>query len=170
MKTAISKSRVLCVDDEPDFLEWLSDFLQDEGFLVTSTVDPKLALDLFQRDHPIDLFICDLKMPGMNGLELITELRQISMIPVILLTGFGDFETLRESLRLGVQDFFEKPVNQDAFLAAVQRAVRLGQVLNQEDWSKSFNLSTAREALSKMKSENEKLRSELLKIKKKHAS
>ena len=101
---------LLVVDDEPQVRTVLKDALGESGFSVDVAVDGESAI-LKARTTPYDIAICDLKMPGIDGLETISRIRQINPdIQFIILTAHGTLESAIESLRMGAFDFLQKPV------------------------------------------------------------
>jgi DNA-binding response OmpR family regulator len=103
------KSNILVVDDEPIARQSLSDILRLEGYSVNSVPNGQAAVE-FVRTHPVDLIIVDLRMPGMDGLEVIQVVNQVSPeTEVILLTAFGTTESAIQALRLRVHDYLLKP-------------------------------------------------------------
>ena len=80
-------------------------------------------------EKPYDLVITDLKMPGMDGIELFDELKDINPeIPVIILTAYGSLETAEEATKKGVADFITKPFRKDAILLTIKRVLELARV------------------------------------------
>jgi DNA-binding NtrC family response regulator len=103
--------RVLIVDDEVDFVEMLSLRLGETGEKVTPAYSGKACLDIL-ADKPIDVVILDIKMPGMDGIEVLKEIRKRHpLVEVIMLTGHGTTETAVEGMRLGAYDYLLKPAN-----------------------------------------------------------
>jgi len=103
------KSNILVVDDEPVARQSLTEILRLEGSAVNSVPNGQSAVE-YVRTHPIELIIVDLRMPGMDGLEVIQVVNQISPeTEVILLTAFGTTETAIQALRLRVHDYLLKP-------------------------------------------------------------
>jgi DNA-binding response OmpR family regulator len=104
------KPNILVVDDEPVARQSLSDILRLEGYVVNSVPNGQAAVE-FVRTHPIELMIVDLRMPGMDGLEVIQVVNQVSPeTEVILLTAFGSTESAIQALRLRIHDYLLKPV------------------------------------------------------------
>src|SRR6185503_3082860 len=102
------KSNVLVVDDEPVARQSLMDILKLEGYAVVSTPNGHAAVEHI-RTHPIDLMIVDLRMPGMDGLEVVQVVNQISPeTEIILLTAFGSTESAVQALRLRIHDYLLK--------------------------------------------------------------
>lgn len=120
----LDTSRILVVDDEPTVLELMNGFLNHMDLEAERYEDSLQALEAF-RARPFPLVITDIKMPGMNGLELLEKVREIHPAgKVIMVTGYGDKELLLKSLRLGASDFLEKPFNFENFKSAVELALK----------------------------------------------
>ena len=117
------KSNILVVDDEPVARQSLTDILKLEGHNVTSAPNGQSAVE-HVRTHPIDLMIVDLRMPGMDGLEVVQVVNQISPdTEVILLTAFGSTETAIQALRLRIHDYLLKPASPAQILASVKKGL-----------------------------------------------
>ena len=120
----LDTSRILVVDDEPTVLELMIGFLHHMELEAERYEDSHQALDAF-RARPFPLVITDIKMPGMNGLELLEKIREIHPASkVIMVTGYGDKELLLKSLRLGASDFLDKPFVFEKFKSAVELALK----------------------------------------------
>lgn len=117
------KSNILVVDDEPVARQSLTDILKLEGHNVASAPNGQAAVE-HVRTHPIDLMIVDLRMPGMDGLEVVQVVNQISPeTEVILLTAFGSTETAIQALRLRIHDYLLKPASPAQILASVKKGL-----------------------------------------------
>jgi len=117
------KSNILVVDDEPVARQSLTDILKLEGYNVISVPNGQAAVE-YVRTHPIDLMIVDLRMPGMDGLEVVQVVNQISPeTEVILLTAFGSTETAIQALRLRIHDYLLKPASPAQILASVKKGL-----------------------------------------------
>jgi DNA-binding response OmpR family regulator len=117
------KSNILVVDDEPVARQSLTDILKLEGYSVTSAPNGHAAIE-HVRMHPVDLLIVDLRMPGMDGLEVIQVVNQVSPeTEVILLTAFGSTETAIQALRLRIHDYLLKPASPSQVLASVKKGL-----------------------------------------------
>jgi DNA-binding response OmpR family regulator len=117
------KSNILVVDDEPVARQSLTDILKLEGHNVSSAPNGQAAVE-YIRTHPIDLMIVDLRMPGMDGLEVVQVVNQISPeTEVILLTAFGSTETAIQALRLRIHDYLLKPASPAQVLASVKKGL-----------------------------------------------
>ncbi len=105
------KPTVLIVDDDDLVRETLRFVLEDVGYEVCSASQAIDALAVLERE-PIDIVLSDIFMPGMNGFDLLKQIRQRApQVPVILITGFGNVEMARQALQEGASDFITKPYN-----------------------------------------------------------
>jgi DNA-binding NtrC family response regulator len=120
--------RVLVIDDELDMLMLLRMIIEDNtGYEVETTNNPSEGLKLLTEKH-FDLVITDLKMPGMDGMELFDECKDIRPdIPVIIITAYGSLETADEALKKGVADFITKPFRKDSILFTIKRVLELAR-------------------------------------------
>ena len=131
---------LLVVDDEPQVRTFLRDALGEGGFCVEMAADGEEAVDKV-RTTPFDVAICDLRMPGIDGLETISRIRLINPdIQFIILTAHGSLESAIESLRMGAFDFLQKPVVLKDLLFSVGRALERRELLER---SALFDLSRA---------------------------
>ena len=115
---------VLIVDDDADMRELAYDMLKDRGHQVTMAGSGEEALKrLTEKDYAVVL--TDLRMKGMQGLELLTQIkRDHSDINVILMTAFGSVETAVEAMKHGASDYLTKPVKKDELIRVVERVIR----------------------------------------------
>ena len=117
------KSNILVVDDEPVARQSLSEILRLEGYAVNSVPNGQAAVE-YVRTHPIEIIIVDLRMPGMDGLEVIQVVNQISPeTEVILLTAFGTTESAIQALRLRVHDYLLKPAPPSQVINSVKKGL-----------------------------------------------
>lgn len=117
------KSNILVVDDEPVARQSLTDILRLEGFAVNAVPNGQAAVE-YVRTNPVELLIVDLRMPGMDGLEVIQVVNQISPeTEVILLTAFGTTETAIQALRLRIHDYLLKPAPPSQVVNSVKRGL-----------------------------------------------
>lgn len=122
-----SFDRLLLIDDEPGIRRMMSLDLSADGYQVRTAADGQSGLDAFGDERP-DIVLTDLKMPGMDGIEVLRRIKaQSPETEVIVITGHGDLELAIQSLQLGASDFITKPVSEAALSVALQRAKeRLG--------------------------------------------
>ncbi len=115
-------NRLLLVDDEEGIRKVLGLSLKDEGYRVDTAEDGGRALSLFEENE-YGMVITDIKMPGMDGLQLLREIkRRRPDTEVIIITGHGEMSSAIEALKLEASDFITKPINPDALTVALQRA------------------------------------------------
>ncbi|MFA5111285.1 MAG: response regulator [Desulfobaccales bacterium] len=116
--------RILVVDDEPNMLRLLKTILMDRtGYEVTTTNNPLEVSKLLQDDH-YDLVITDLKMPLVDGIDLIGIIRKIDdAMPIIVITAYGTIETAEEAIQKGAYDFITKPFRKETILITIKRAL-----------------------------------------------
>ena len=124
MRTTIEK-KILVVDDEEEILRLLDRAFSSKGFEVLCSSSALDALVTLQ-DNPINLIVTDIKMPGMDGLDLIKQVRDVDPhIPIIVITGYGDSDTAISALDRGAFFFISKPFNITTILDAVYKGVRM---------------------------------------------
>src|SRR3990172_475035 len=117
------KSKILVVDDEPVARQSLTDILRLEGYAVNSVPNGQAAVE-YVRTHPVELMIVDLRMPGMDGLEVVQVVNQVSPeTEMILLTAFGSTESAIQALRLRIHDYLLKPASPAQVLATVKKGL-----------------------------------------------
>ncbi len=117
------KSRILVVDDEEPIRKTLRMALEYEGYDVSESSSGQEALVLIEREPP-DLVFLDIKMPGMDGLEVLEKLTEKSPSPpVIMVSGHGTIQTAVQATKLGAFDFIEKPLETERVLLAVRNAL-----------------------------------------------
>ena len=119
---------ILIADDETPIRLTISLVLKRKNYKVSTAADGVAALKVFQEAQeegtPVDLLITDIFMPGMDGLELIDHIRrQRHDMPIIGITAFGDKEVVVELLRRKVNDYIEKPVDEEAILGCIQQVM-----------------------------------------------
>ena len=126
-------SRVLIVDDDAALLEALPDALKLRMDNVNVDVcdSATCALDFIQRTD-YDAIVSDIKMPGMDGLALLLELKtRRPQTPTLMITGHGEHDLAVAALRGGAYDFIQKPIDRDYFVASLRRAIQTRQLSRQ---------------------------------------
>jgi CheY-like chemotaxis protein/predicted regulator of Ras-like GTPase activity (Roadblock/LC7/MglB family) len=117
----VAAKRILVVDDEPNVVKSCTRMLQLEGFEVEGATSGAEAQALY-RDRRFDLALVDLKMPDMDGLQLLATLKQHDpKAVVVIFTAYGTKESVVEALRLGAYEFLEKPLDAKTLVATVRR-------------------------------------------------
>jgi DNA-binding NtrC family response regulator len=116
--------RILVVDDEPNMLRLLKTILMDKtGYEVTTTNNPLEVSKLLQESH-YDLVVTDLKMPLVDGIDLIGIVKNIdAAMPIIVITAYGTIETAEEAIQKGAYDFITKPFRKETILITIKRAL-----------------------------------------------
>ena len=118
----MEKFRVLVVDDEEDFLETIVKRLKRRGIDTVGVGDGKTALALFGERH-FDVVVLDLRMPGMDGLETLKEIKRTRpLVEVILLTGHGSVESGMQGMQMGAFDYMLKPADIGELIEKVRQA------------------------------------------------
>jgi two-component system response regulator ChvI len=114
---------IALVDDDRNILTSVSIALQQEGFMTRVYTDPLLALKAI-GDNPPDLGVFDIKMPGMDGMELLRRVRETSSVPVIFLTSKDDELDEALGLAMGADDYIAKPFSQRLLIARIRAILR----------------------------------------------
>ncbi len=131
-------TRVLIVDDDPALLHALPETVRTrmEDVSVETTDTAREALKRI-ADSDFDAIITDIKMPGMDGLALLSEIRTLRPdTPTLLITGHGEHDLAIQALRGGAYDFIQKPIDRDYFVASLSRAVQVYQLKRQVEEQK----------------------------------
>ena len=117
--------KLLIVDDEPDMLKLLSMIIKEKtSYQAVTTNNPLEALELAKQGG-FDLVIADLKMPGLDGIELLDAIRKVDAdIPVIIITAFGTVESAIETMGKGGFDFITKPFKKEQILFTIDKALK----------------------------------------------
>ncbi|MFC1811377.1 response regulator [Thermodesulfobacteriota bacterium] len=119
------KIKVLLVDDEPDFVESLSQRLEIRDVDVKTSLGGDEALALV-RTEDFDVIVIDVLMPGKDGIETLREIKTIKpLIRVIMLTGNATVETAIEGMKLGADDYLMKPTETEDLVEKIHRAYKL---------------------------------------------
>jgi DNA-binding NtrC family response regulator len=115
---------ILVVDDDLENVRNYSEILMDLDYRVITRGDVDASLALLHGDAAVDLVITDYRMPGKTGLDLIVALREIRpLLPVVMITAYGDIETYLQSMSLGAFEYINKPIKKKEFEQIVQRAL-----------------------------------------------
>jgi DNA-binding NarL/FixJ family response regulator len=120
-----SAVKVLVVDDQPLIVEELCEFLERNGYRCVPCESGHQAIERFNEDTDIGLVLCDLQMPGLDGIQLVQELQRLSgkhrAFEAIMLTGRADKQDVIKALRAGIADYYQKPIDLDELLEGLQR-------------------------------------------------
>ncbi|MEI8115271.1 MAG: sigma-54 dependent transcriptional regulator [Bacteroidia bacterium] len=116
-------SRILVIDDERSIRNTLKDILEFEKYQVELAEDGFIALELLKASD-FDVILCDIKMPGMDGIEVLQKIEEIKPdIPVVMISGHGNIDTAVESIKKGAFDYIEKPLDLNRLLITLRNAM-----------------------------------------------
>jgi DNA-binding response OmpR family regulator len=119
----VKQFRVLLVDDEPRIVKFLKLRLQASGYEVLTANSGSVALEQVQSQEP-DLLVLDVVMPGMDGFEVLRQLRAVSSVPVIVLSAKEASTDKIKGLKLGADDYLAKPFSPDELVARIEAVKR----------------------------------------------
>jgi two-component system OmpR family response regulator len=126
----VAHARVAVVDDDRMVREMLELGLAREGFEVATAADGQAAIDLVRRFDP-EVIILDIMMPKIDGIMVLPKLREISHVPILMLTAKGDLEDKVRSLGAGADDYLVKPFVFEELIARVQAKLRRPQLIEE---------------------------------------
>ncbi len=116
------KTSILVLDDEPQLLDEICEFLQSMNFKTLKAATPGEAFKILSRE-PVDIAILDIRLPEMNGLDFLKELRRMyPEVQAIMMSGHGDMNSVIEALRSGAVDYFQKPFSLNEMLQTIEKA------------------------------------------------
>ncbi len=120
----MSIANVLLVDDEVPFVEAMSRRLRKRDISIVTSFSGTEALDVLEKNGSVEVAILDVKMPGMDGIETLGEIRKrFPLVEVIMLTGHATVETGIEGMKLGAFDYLMKPCDMDVLMEKLKEAV-----------------------------------------------
>jgi len=125
MRSHESRASVLVVDDDPGVAGTVLEVLVREGFDVETATNGRQALDLLMSGRPFDLVITDVRMPKMDGLELLRQIRKWRKnLPVIVMTGYATLKNGLEALQEEAFDYISKPFDLKVLMKVVREALK----------------------------------------------
>jgi len=117
--------RILIVDDEIDMLELLELVITDRTDYEVVTTNNPLEVTELLKQQPFDLLITDLRMPDVDGIELIERVKQVDdQLPFIIITAYGTIESAVEAMRKGAFDYITKPFRQEQILLTIDKVMK----------------------------------------------
>jgi serine phosphatase RsbU (regulator of sigma subunit) len=130
--TMAAPAKILTIEDEPPIRNGIVAYLEDSGFTMLEANDGPTGLEIFRHEHP-DVVLCDLRLPGMDGLEVLSTITVESPeTPVIVVSGVSLLNDAVQALRRGAWDYVTKPIHDMAVLeSAVRRVIEHAQLLRQ---------------------------------------
>ena len=127
----MNRGKILIVDDDASIRKVIGFILEESGYTVRSEQSGADALRTIESDRP-DLVLTDIKMPGMDGIALLKEIKTLDgSIPVIILTAFGTVETAVEAMKIGATDYLTKPISRDELTLTVEKTLRMQHLENE---------------------------------------
>jgi len=115
----LEKKKIMVVDDQNGIRVLLVEVFSNEGYHTVQASNGKLALEMVREESP-DLVLLDMKIPGMDGLEILKQIKEIdSSIKVIMMTAYGELDMIKEATELGALRHFTKPFDIDELRYAV---------------------------------------------------
>lgn len=116
----VTQYSILIADDDPNTLQLLTVLLKNNGFQVTATSSGAEALNIYKQETP-DIVLADLAMPDMNGMQLLGELKEYDpLAKVVIITAYGDKDTVAQAFRMGALEFLEKPLDPQFLISKLQ--------------------------------------------------
>uniref|UniRef100_UPI003FF14C80 sigma-54-dependent transcriptional regulator n=1 Tax=Candidatus Cryptobacteroides bacterium TaxID=3085639 RepID=UPI003FF14C80 len=123
--------KILIVDDERAIRNSLSEILSDEGYNVEVAEDGPTAIEMAEKER-YDVIFCDIKMPNMEGTEVLEKLRKDGIdSAIIMISGHGDIETAVECIKKGAFDFIQKPLDLNRILITIKNATERTQIITE---------------------------------------
>lgn len=146
----MNSRKIMVVDDEQNIREIISEFLQEVGYSVTLAVDGMDALEKVAYEQ-FDLYIIDVYMPRMGGLDLITKLKEIQPLAVIVVTtGYSSIDIAIKAIRTGAYHYLTKPIQADELLKVVESGIQHATELGETTSSSADSVSSQIEKQSDM--------------------
>ncbi|MFN4235069.1 MAG: sigma-54-dependent transcriptional regulator [Bacteroidia bacterium] len=148
--------KILIIDDERPIRSTLRDILEYEKFEVDEAVDGIEGIEKFKKGN-YDLIFCDIKMPKMDGIEVLAKIQEINAeIPVIMISGHGNIETAVEAIKKGAYDFISKPPDLNRLLITVRNALDKSSLISEtkvlkKKISKGFEIIGESKAIKEIK-------------------
>jgi len=115
-------AKILIIDDERSIRNTLREILEYEKYKVDDAVDGLSGLELV-RDNKYDVILCDIKMPQMDGIEVLEKIQILSETPVVMISGHGTIETAVEAIKKGAFDYISKPLDLNRLLITIRNAL-----------------------------------------------
>jgi len=123
-------ARILVIDDERSIRNTLREILEYEGYQMDEAADGPTALELAAHEK-FDVVLCDIKMPQMDGIEVLDKLLQMNDTPVVMISGHGTIETAVDAIKRGAYDYIAKPLDLNRLLITIRNAMERGSLLKE---------------------------------------
>jgi two-component system, NtrC family, nitrogen regulation response regulator NtrX len=147
---------ILVIDDEKSIRNTLKDILEYEKHQLSLAENGPMGIELF-RHNKFDLVLCDIKMPEMDGIEVLENLQDLNNdVPVVMISGHGNIETAVESIKKGAYDFISKPLDLNRLLVTIKNALERKNLVQEtrqlkKKISKKYNIVGDSVAITKVK-------------------
>jgi DNA-binding NtrC family response regulator len=137
--------KILIVDNEPDMLLLLNRLIiENTSYEIIATNNPMEAVDIIRKDH-VSLVISEMKMPVLDGLELLEEIKRFNRdIPVIIMSAYGSVEHGLEAMSKGAFDFIMKPFRKEQMLFSIDKALQMAKLIKENRMLKVLATSDMR--------------------------
>ena len=123
-------ARILVIDDERSIRSTLKEILEYEGYQMDEAPDGMTALELADKEK-YDVILCDIKMPQMDGIEVLDRLLVMNDTPVVMISGHGNIETAVDAIKRGAYDYIAKPLDLNRLLITIRNAMEKGSLLKE---------------------------------------
>ncbi|MHC1776380.1 MAG: sigma-54-dependent transcriptional regulator [Lentimicrobium sp.] len=123
-------ARILVIDDERSIRSTLKEILEYEGYQMDDAPDGMTALELAAREK-YDVILCDIKMPQMDGIEVLDKLLLMNDTPVVMISGHGNIETAVDAIKRGAYDYISKPLDLNRLLITIRNAMEKGSLIKE---------------------------------------
>jgi two-component system nitrogen regulation response regulator NtrX len=123
-------ARILVIDDERSIRSTLKEILEYEGYQMDEAPDGMTALELAAREK-YDVILCDIKMPQMDGIEVLDKLLLMNDTPVVMISGHGNIETAVDAIKRGAYDYISKPLDLNRLLITIRNAMEKGSLIKE---------------------------------------
>lgn len=123
-------AHILVIDDERSIRSTLKEILEYEGFLMDEAPDGITALEMASREK-YDVILCDIKMPRMDGIEVLDKLLLMSDTPVVMISGHGNIDTAVDAIKRGAYDYISKPLDLNRLLITIRNAMEKGSLVKE---------------------------------------
>ncbi|MCF8218906.1 MAG: sigma-54 dependent transcriptional regulator [Bacteroidales bacterium] len=126
----MAKKKILVIDDEKSIRNSLREILENENYKVTEAIDGPEGIDQV-RHYSFDAILLDIKMPQMDGIEVLERMNILTDAPVVMISGHGNIETAVDAIKKGAYDFIEKPLDLNRLLITIRNALDKSNLVNE---------------------------------------
>lgn len=126
----MAKKKILVIDDEKSIRNSLREILENENYKVTEAIDGPEGIDQV-RHYSFDAILLDIKMPQMDGIEVLERMNILTDVPVVMISGHGNIETAVDAIKKGAYDFIEKPLDLNRLLITIRNALDKSNLVNE---------------------------------------